>query len=411
MMSGLDSPNPHGATIVKGTEADVLILSMRRLNNLVAYALTYELEDVLTEVVGADPVEPIDMAALERSRRAYKLTRKATGSRWLARTLAPAPATVRFERDYELFFPVFNNVWELYALTTVPKWRAHCRRAACFITEVWLEHMPGYLLELLAEFDHVFVGHDGPVSELARVLDTPVSYLPLSVDVLCFAPNPASMPRPIYVSNIGRRSPVTHAALLEYARSQGFFYYYDTVAASGADLKQRTFRIDNASEHRALLANILQRSRYFIANRGLVNQSDGTGGGDIIPNRCYEGAAAGVVMLGAPPRSEEFKRQFDWPDAVIQIPFDSPDVGRTLAELDLDPSRLERIRRDNVRNAALRHDVVYRIRAIFETLGLQPTAGMLAREAQLREIADGTAALEESSKVADLTLARTKARS
>jgi len=387
-MSSTDSPNPHGPTVVEGTEADTLILSMRGINKLVAYALQYEFEDVFTETVGADRVEPTNMAALELSRRVCKLVRKATGSLRLARRLAPSPETVPLQRDYELFLPVFNNVWELYTLATVPNWRARCRRAACFINEVWLEHMPDYLLELLEEFDHVFVGSDGPVSEFARVLGAPVSYLPLSVDVLRFAPHP-SMQRPIDVCNIGRRSPVTHAALFEYARSQGGFYYYDTVAASGTDLKQRTFRIDNASEHRMLLASILQRSRYFIANRGLVNQSEGTKAGDIIPNRCYEGIAAGTVMLGAPPRSEEFKRQFDWPDAVIEIPFDSPDVGRVLAELDQDPDRVERIRRDNVRNAALRHDVVYRIRTIFETLGLQPTAGMRAREAQLQEVADG----------------------
>jgi hypothetical protein len=404
-MSSSDSPNPNGVTFVKGTDSDVLILSMRRLNKLVAYALQYEFEDVFTDLTGADRVEPSDMAALERSRCAYKLTRMATGSRRLARSLAPAPVTVPLQRDYELFLAVFNNVWELYALATVPNWRSRCRHAACFINEVWLEHMPGYLLELLADFDHVFVGSDGPASEFARVLDTPVSYLPLSVDVLRFAPNPVSMPHPIYVSNIGRRSPVTHAALLEHTRSQGLFYYYDTVAASGADLKQRTFQIDNHREHRELLASILQRSRYFIANRGLVNQSVGTSGGDIIPNRIYEGAAAGVVMLGAPPRSKEFKRQFDWPGAVIEIPFDYPDVGRALAELDLDPCRLERIHCDNIRNAALRHDVVYRIRTIFEILGLQPTAGMHAREAQLREVANGAAALGDSLRVADEMLA------
>ena len=390
-MSRLDSANPHGANFVKGADADVLILSMRRLRKLVAFTFTYELEDVLTEVVGADRVEPTDMAALEWSRRAYKLTRKVTGSRRLARTLAPAPATLYLQRDYELFFPVFSNVWDLYALATVPNWRARCRRAVCFITEIWLEHMPGYLLELLAEFDHVFVGCDGPVSEFARVLDAPVSYLPISVDVLRFAPNSVSMPRPIYACNIGRRSPITHAALLEYTRSKGLFYYYDTVAASGTDLKQRTFQIESHSEHRELFANILKRSSYFIANRGLVNQTEGMKAGDIIPGRCYEGAAAGAVMLGAPPRSEEFKRQFDWPDAIIEIPYDSPDVGHVLAELDLDPNRLERIRRDNVRNAALRHDMVYRIRTIFETLGLQPTAGMRKREAQLQEVADGIA--------------------
>lgn len=399
-MATTGAPNSHEASLVAGTGGDVLLLSMRRLHDLVAFSMQYELEDVLTDVAGADRVEAGDRAALERSRRAYKLARMATGSRRLARALAPAPATVRLRRDYELFFPVFNNVWELHALATLPDWRAHCHRAACFVNEIWLDYWPGYLLELLAEFDHVFVGVDGPVAEFARALGRPVSYLPLAVDVLRFAPNPGPTPRPIYVCNIGRRSPVTHRALLELARSQRSFYYYDTVAASGADLKQRTFRVDNASEHRSLLASILQRSRYFIANRGLVNQSEVTRGRDIIPNRCYEGAAAGTVMLGEPPRTEEFARQFDWPDAVIPLPFDSPDVGRVLTELDLDQSRRERIRRDNIRNAALRHDWIYRIRTVFETCGMPLTGPMLAREAQLRRVAAGIAEFGEAPKVA-----------
>ncbi len=368
----------------------VLLLSLRHLHDLVAYSVQYELEDVLADVAGADRVDASDEAALELSRRAYKLARMASGSRRLARTLAPLPATVRLRRDYELFFPVFNNLWELYALATLPDWRVHCRRAACFVNEIRFDQLlPGYLLELLSEFDRVFVGVDGPVAEFARALGRPVSYLPLAVDVLRFAPSLVPAPRPIYACNIGRRSSVTHGALLKLARSQGMFYYYDTVAASGVDLKQRTFRVDSASEHRSLLASILQRSRYFIANRAFVNQPEVTRGGDLIPSRYYEGVAAGTVMLGEPPRTEEFTRQFDWPDAVIRLPFDSPDIGRLLAELDLDPNRLERICRENVRNAALRHDWAYRIRTVFETLGLPLTAPMLAREAQLRMIADG----------------------
>jgi hypothetical protein len=72
---------------------------------------------------------------------------------------------------------------------------------------------------------------------------------------------------------------------------------------------------------------------------------------------------------------------------VISLPFDSADVDRTLAELDQDPARLARIRRDNVANAARRHDWVHRIRTVFETLGLQPTEGMLARERRLQVLA------------------------
>ena len=92
-------------------------------------------------------------------------------------------------------------------------------------------------------------------------------------------------------------------------------------------------------------------------------------------------------MLGEAPRTEEFKRQFGWPDALIPLPFDSPEVGRVLVELDGDPQRLERIRRDNVGRAALWHDWVYRLRTVFETVGIPPTEGMRARERRLQAVA------------------------
>ena len=377
----------NSAGLVPGHGGDVLLLSMRRLADLVAFCLQYELEDVFAEVTGADRVDAGDPASLERSRRAYKLARFATGSRRFARRWGPRPSTVRLERDYELFFPVFNHVHELFALAAVPDWRRRCRVAACFINELWAHLLPGYLLELLAEFDHVFVGVSHIVGDVERIVGRPCTYLPLAVDVLRFAPSPERPDRAIDVCNIGRRSPVTHGALMDLAREGRFFYYYDTVAASGAGRKERTFRVDNPSEHRLLLASLLRRSRYFIANRGRINEPEYTRGHDEISGRFYEGAAAGTVMLGEPPRTDEFERQFDWPDAVIRLPFDSPDVGRTLAELDRDPERLARIRRDNVANAALRHDWVHRIRTVFETLGLQPTEGMLARERRLQPLA------------------------
>jgi hypothetical protein len=294
---------------------------------------------------------------------------------------------VRLERDYDLFLPVFNNAYELFALATIPDWRARCRLAACFVSELWVQVLPGYLLELLAEFDHVFLGVANAVTEVARIVGRPCSYLPLAVDVLRFSPFPQPPPRVIDVCNIGRRSPVTHDVLVRLAAERRLHYHYDTVAASGEGGKQRTFRVDNAREHRLLLASVLQRSRYFIANRGRVNEPEFTMGRDEISGRFYEGAAAGTVMLGEPPRTERFPSQFGWPDAVIQLPFDSPDVGRVLAELDADPARLARIRRDNVRNAALRHDWVHRLRTVFDTLGLPPTDAMLAREGRLQAVA------------------------
>jgi Glycosyl transferases group 1 len=372
---------------VPGRQGDVLLLSMRRLADLVAFCVPYEFEDVFAEVTDADRVDAGCREAMEFSRRAYKLARLATGSRRFARAIAPDFSTVRLGRHYELFFPVFNHAHELYALATLPDWRRRSRLAACFVSELWVQNLPNYLLELLAEFDHVFVGVQHAVNEVSQIVGVPCRYLPLAADVLRFSPYPDLPPRTIDVCNIGRRSEVTHAALLGLARQRRLFYHYDTVAADGPNRKQRTFRVSDPEEHRLLLANLLRRSRYYIANRSRVNEPEFTMGRDEISSRFYEGAAAGTVMLGEPPRTPLFEAQFDWPDALIRLPFDSPEIARILAGLDADPERLSRVQRSNVRNAALRHDWVYRVREVFEVLGLAPTAGMLAREERLRALA------------------------
>ena len=375
----------HRRGLVQG---HVLQLSQRRIANLAAYCLAYEFEDTIAAVTDAQRIDGTDLPALEFSRRAFRLARLATGSPAVARRLAPYPRNkVVLESDFELFFPVFNHAYELYSLSIIPNWRQRCRKAACFINEVWSNMLPEYLLELLSGFDHVFIGTRHSVKDIARITGRPCTYLPLGVDVPSFAPASRDQPRPIEVCNIGRRSPVTHQALLLDAEQRQSFYYYDTVAASGANLKSRTFRVDSPHEHRRMLATLLKHSCYYIANRGHANEPEFTAGRDEISARFYEGAAAGAVMIGEAPRTEEFRQQFDWPDAVIHVPFDSPDIGRILADLNGEPERLREVRRNNVREAAQRHDWLYRIQVVFDTLGLAPTEKMQARAKRLHQIA------------------------
>jgi Glycosyl transferases group 1 len=369
-------------------QGNVLLLSQRRIADLVAYCGSYEFEDTVAAVTGAQRIDATDLPALEFSRRAFRLARLVTGSPKLARRLAPYPRSkVVLERDFELFFPVFSHTYELYSLETIPNWRRSSGKAACFIVEVLWNLMPEYLLELLSAFDHVFLGSPHCVKDVARITGRPCTYLPLAVDVTRFAPASLHQLRPIYVCNIGRRSPVTHQALLKEAERQQSFYYYDTVAASGPDLTHRTFRVDSPHEHRGMLATILKHSCYYIANRGYVNKPEFTAGREEISARFYEGAAAGTVMIGEAPRTEEFEREFDWPDAVVHVPFDSPDIGRILADLNSDPKRLQAIRRNNVREAALRHDWLHRIQVVYDALGLAPTEEMRARAQRLDQIA------------------------
>lgn len=366
-------------------QGKVLLLSQRRIADLVAFCLAYEFEDVFAAVTDARRIDVTDFPGLEFSRRAYKLARLASGSPKRARQLAPYPRSkVVLENDFELFFPVFSNAFELYSLATIPNWRQRCRKAACFIVEVWSDQLPTYLIELLSAFDHIFIGYHHSVEEVTRITGRPCTYLPIAVDVLRFTPGSLDRPRPIAVCNIGRRSPVTHQALLEEAERQQSFYYYDTVAASGPD---RTFHIDSPHEHRIMLASLLKHSGYYIANRSYVNRPEFAAGREEVSARFYEGAAAGTVMIGEAPRTEQFKRQFDWPDAVIHMPFDSPDIGRFLSGLNSDPERLRTARRRNVREAALRHDWLHRIRVVFDALGLAPSEAMLSRAHRLDQIA------------------------
>ena len=120
------------------------------------------------------------------------------------------------------------------------------------------------------------------------------THLPLAVDVSRFAPASIDQQRPIRVCNIGRRSPVMY----EEAARRRIFYYYDTLAASGTDLKQRTFRIDSAHEHRRMLARLLKQSCYYMANHSLANKPEFPAGRDEIAERFYAGAAARRVMIG-----------------------------------------------------------------------------------------------------------------
>lgn len=385
-MPALKQPGADGT--VQGSGGHVLLLSMRRIADLVAYCAQYEFEDVIAEITGADRADATDLSALEFSRRSYKLLRLVTRSQRVARSLAPQPALQRLQRDYQVFLPVFNHTHELYALRTIPDWRARCRLAACFITEVWSQRLPSYLLELLAQFDHVFIGTHHRVEDIARLCGRPCSYLPQAADVLRFSPWPNHPPRSIDVCNIGRRSPVTHEALMSMAAARKIFYYFDTFAGgTGKEHKQRTFRVANAAQHRLLLASLLQRSRFFLANRSRIDEPELTGKHEAIAGRFYEGAAAGTVLMGDAPTTEEFRAQFDWPDAVIQMPFDCPRIENMLAELSANPQRLERASRNNVRNAALRHDWLHRLEVIFDTLGLAPTPGMLERKRRLTELA------------------------
>jgi len=396
-VAGLETLKPAATAGPQGERFDlapgaerVLLLSMREVAALVGYCPLYEFEDLIADLTGAEIASPVNLESLELARKVYKAARHLTGSPRLAAALSPRLGTLRLHKNYDLFFACFNHPHELFALKAVPDWRERCRTAVCYICEAWIHLLPPYLLELLKDFDHVFFGVSGPTQAISSICGQPCTYLPMGVDALRFCPYPDPPERAIDLCGIGRRSPVTHATLLDLSGRENFFYFYDTVESKpfGRFTRQLTFRVKSVQEHRLLLASLLKRSRYFVANRAWADDSELTRGKDEIASRFYEGAAAGAVMLGDPPDTEDFRTQFDWEGAVVPMPFHAPRIGAVIADLDRDPERVERIRRANVAGALLRHDWSYRLRVLMEAAGLPPTPRMVARSDRLAALAD-----------------------
>ena len=92
-------------------------------------------------------------------------------------------------------------------------------------------------------------------------------------------------------------------------------------------------------------------------------------------------------MIGEPPNVASFSENFDWPDAVVRLPLGSTEIGALIDELERQPERVARIRRDNVANALRRHDWVYRWNQVLEVVGLEPTAAARNRQARLAALA------------------------
>jgi hypothetical protein len=336
-----------------------------------------ECEDVIRSV---DDVHLIAPRAESRgngllARQARRLTRRLAG---VELSFEPRIETVRLEQDYDVMFFYAQNVDDLRLLEHVPDWRTRCRKAVCLLEEVWGDRLD-YVPPQLARFDLLAINFHGSVEPLQRSTGLPCLWVPPGIDTLRFVPGRPGPRRSIDVFGMGRRSQTAHRALYDHATQCGWTYLFDTIDT-------RAVR-DGVHEHRAQLAELIKRTRYFIVNRAKFDSAEETGGQDELGFRSFEGAAAGAVMIGDAPRGPSAELLFDWPDAHIHVPADSAAIVEIMRELDRDPDRLARIRRENVANSLLRHDWAYRWQMILGALECATTLPLHERRQQLTQLA------------------------
>lgn len=360
-------------------EPRVLLFSQRGLSPVISRCFSYEFEDAIRAMDRVDLLAPD--YRFRSGELIYRAFNKAGRHTRALRSVNPGVAPIRIDRRYELFFAVFQFATDLPTLNALRAWRQHCHQAVCLIEELWTRDL-GRLdsqLALLREFDQVLTNCRQTVEPLARAIGRPVHYIAPGIDALRFFPATEPTARCIEVYNMGRRHPATHRALLEYTGARQSFYLFDTFRGN--------LPVQDPAEHRRLLAEKLRRTRFFMANKAKVNEEGETGDQEEVGFRFFEGAAAGTLMIGDPPDVASFRENFDWPDAVVHLPYGSAEIAPVLAGLESAPERVERIRRDNVRNTLQRHDWVYRWEQVLDWAGLPAGEVVGVRKDRLQSLA------------------------
>jgi Glycosyl transferases group 1 len=344
----------------KNQKSRILIFSQRNHSrNLPFRCPHFEFEDVITQIDKADLLAP----------RLDPVTRRHAIAKQLAYhtpiVLNPGLHQDAINGYYDLFLAICDNPTDLLRVAALRNWRKSCKTAICLIDELWATQLSSYrnFLRMLENFDLVILYYSQSVEPLSRMIKTKCVFLPPGVDAIRFCPFPNLPERVVDVYSIGRRSEMIHRALLKMTVDENAFYLHDTMSPE---------QVSDATEHRQLFANIAKRSRYFIVNPGLIDRKDIRGEQIEIGNRYFEGAAAGTIMLGERPDNAEFDKLFNWPDPMIHVPYNSPDIGKIISSLDRDPVKLNKMRCMNVKQTLLQHDWLYRWEAILAATGLEP---------------------------------------
>lgn len=356
-----------------------LVVSMREFNYDAFRSPEFEFEDAIYSFSNGELHLPKFNSNQNLSKRLLNLLAIQSGQKEL---LKSGCTPSKIEENYDLFFFLCQHFWDITTINSIQGWRDKCKKTVAWIDEIWIKELSDrkikLCIELLQNFDYIFTPHSASAKEIATLINRPCYSLPYGIDAIKFCPLPNLPPRNIDIYSVGRRSPIVHQSLLEFAEDKNLLYLHDTLKG----LQMKSYK-----EHRRLYSNLIKRSRYFIANKAKFDTPEQTGGQEEMGSRFFEGAAGGAVMIGIPPKCEAFNEYFDWNDAVIPIDYDTNNIGELISELDAQPERVDRIRKNNVVNSLLRHDWVYRWEKVLEKVGLDITPEMISRKNYLQNLA------------------------
>lgn len=234
-------------------------------------------------------------------------------------------------------------------------------------------------LRSFAMFDRIYLGIGDDVDEIAGHLGVKTAYLPMAANVLGAAARPyeSRLDRPIAVSAIGRQKKdivSTFCDRLNRPDSDEVVYYTNLLSVGEAQ---------DLLRYRAMFWQILRKTRVSVSFDHYFTSPD-TAKATYVGPRWFESLAAGTVVVGKAPPTEDRARLLDWEDAAIDLSTDPQTATDELLALLADEDRLRAASRENLAQMSLRHDWGHRLADILDAEGLARPDSLTARLETLR---------------------------
>lgn len=354
----------------------VLVVSQRKVARTPANATLYEFEDLIGEWESADLYE-VDTyhgnSNFDIRRKVYQGLRLAS---------SPAQPAIRFanlgarqyqlDRPYDVAVFTTSTAFDLFTIGQLVEVRKLAKQVVAYVAESW----PGststkkLCLEPWDLVDHIFVGVPSAAEELSAILRRVVVPMPAGVDTDLFATQQPD-PRPISISNPGRRAPAQHKLLSRICDEENLWYYYDTISGEMSV---------PARYHRSSYAETLKHSKAVVCNPARFDEPARTRGTQVVPYRVFEALAAGCRIFGSGFTDGSFRNAglpvLDIAELPLRPTYEQ--VHRLLMSGDheAEPKRYQEIAR--------RHsDWAHRWNAMLAELGLRPSPQLAKRLSRL----------------------------
>jgi hypothetical protein len=231
----------------------------------------------------------------------------------------------------------------------------------------------------LKKLDHLFVMSADLATETHQTHGISTSFLPIGIDTAKFGGY--RQQRSIDILSYGRTDDALHRHLAQHYNQPDCDRLY----------LHSTFRhphIDQPTQHMALLVKLLKRSKINLCFES-VNKARFQGGSPLL-YRWLEGWAAGCMIVGKKPTGQGVSALMDWPNSTIELPDHAPDWLPFLEALLNDEGRWADVSWRNYWECLQRHDWRYRLRDLFDCLGLPIPLRLQEEIARLHQLQPGS---------------------